>query len=170
MRLSIVLAAAIIISACDDEPAQRLEPRAPVVAPAEPTVPPAPADAWSWQAAADCIGGVELPVPPGATLRSITTGDDCMAGIGTSETNLLNVHRSTTTLAETREGIARSWQVGAVLRDQSDATRWLYAVTIAGPSPLTYAHRDDLGITCIGMRTEIDIVRRVCFDARPLSP
>lgn len=166
---SVQIAVAITLAACGrapaDPPPAPTEPPAAEVPP-EPA-PPAPTDGWRWEPAPPCIGHFEIPVPPGASLRSIPSDEGCIAGVGLPELNLVNVHRSTRTLAETRDGVARSWQVGSV-HEETTATGWLYSVSVNGPSPLTYLHRDDLGITCIAMHTSVDIVRRVCDGVRPL--
>lgn len=135
------------------------------VASRPPAAPDAPAAEWTWTAT-KCLGGIDLPVPPQWRLNEITSGDGrCISSVGPPDRTGVNVGRGSNDLASMKAGIAKSWTIRSVVREETTPDGWLLVVDVG--RPLFYAHGTDLQITCLGMHAEdIEIARRICAEAR----
>lgn len=163
MRLPpLAMALALACAACTGASSVAPAPSATEAAP-EPeatTAIEAPVDGWTDAASPTCLPELTLTIPPETQLRELRF-DRCIASVQDASGVLVNIERSTRSASEVAAQLSLSH--GSEATQEPLPNGWI--VQLADGSVI-YAHRDDLGITCMSLRGEAERTSRICRDAR----
>ena len=159
LAMAIALACAACTGASSVAPAPSATEAAPEPEP-EATAIAAPADGWVAATSSTCLPELTLTIPPETQLRELRF-DRCIASVQDASGVLVNIERSTRSASEVAAQLSLSH--GSEATQEPLPNGWI--VQLADGSVI-YAHRDDLGITCMSLRGEAERTSRICRDAR----
>jgi len=166
MRIVLTILLGLSIGCSHDEPtmaARGATPPGPSVAP-----PSVIDDGWTDALAPRCLPDLTLRIPSADHIVEIPLDEDrCITSVQDATGVLVNIEPSTADIVQVREGLLQSYG-GPMTHDEQRANGWLLET---GSGPVTYAHRDELRITCMSLRGDPELTDRICRSAaRAMAP